>query len=433
MQKLNICIAGLGNVGSHLIYTIEENSKFIKSKASLKFDILGISAKNKSKKRIFNKNLYNWCENPLDLLNINKCQVLIELIGQEKGISYQLIKKALQKRIHVITANKALLAKNGSELFKIAEKNKTLLLYEAAVAGGIPIIKILKNNIFLNKIEKISGILNGTTNYILTKMKEENLSFNKVLKIALSKGYTSQDEIKLDIGGLDSAHKLTLLSTLAFGTKVKFSNNYINGIENINIEDIMHANKLGYSIKLISESSLINNRIFSITEPKLIKKENPMAKVNGVLNAINIKTDQLQSLFIEGEGAGGRATASSVISDLYEIFYNSDNPSLGYSTAKLQDYNKINLLNIRSAFYIRIMTKDLAGVLSKITGFFKDQKISIEKIMQLPDKNTNINNIVPIIITTHKTKKDIIMKAIKKIQKQKFILEKISIIPIDSN
>ena len=430
MDQINICIAGLGNVGSYLISTIVDNNSYVQSKASLSFNIIGVSAKNKLKKRICNIESYDWFDNPLDLINVKNTDVIIELIGEEKGISFELVKTALENKIHVVTANKALLAKNGLELFKIAEKNNVLLLYEAAVAGGIPIIKTLKNNIFLNKIKKISGILNGTTNYILTTMKEKNLSFNEVLDIAKSKGYTTDSEADLDIGGLDSAHKLTLLASLCFGAEIDFDNNEITGISNIHIDDINNANNLGFKIKLVSESFIYNNQIYCVTEPKLIDKNNSLANADGVLNAIKIETDQLKSLLLEGEGAGGKATASSVISDLFEISFKSKLTSLGYPTVKLQKYQKIDISIIETPFYLRIMTIDNAGVLSKITSYFKDFNISIEKILQLPD-NTKKNNEIPIIISTHKVKRDKLIKAIKQIEQQNFVLEKIIMIAID--
>ena len=431
MKNLNICIAGLGNVGSQLISIIENTHEFINSKAQISFNILGISAKHKNKQRIFNVKNYQWTDNPLDLLNIKNCNVLIELIGEEKGLSFELIKAALENKIHVITANKALLAKNGLELFKIAEKNQVLLLYEAAVAGGIPVIKTIKNNIFLNKFKKVSGILNGTTNYILTTMLEENLTFKEVLLIAKSKGFTSDAESELDIGGIDSAHKLTILASLCFGAQINFSNNHVIGIADITISDIINVNKLGYKIKLISEAYIENNQIYCVTEPKLIDKKKPLANVDGVLNAVKIETNHLESLFLEGEGAGGRPTASSVISDLYEICSCSNFSSLGYNTNNLINYKKFSNLEIESAYYLRIMTRDITGVLSKITGYFKDFNISIEKILQLPDNNKKIS--VPIIIFTHLIKKNRLLDAIKLIEKQDFILEKIAIISIDTN
>ena len=431
MKNINICIAGLGTVGSNVILSLNENNDYINSKANLSFNILGVSAKNKFKKRICDIKNFTWCENPLDLLNIKDCNVLIELIGEEKGLSFDLVKQALEKKIHVVTANKALLAMNGSELFKIAEHNNVLLLYEAAVAGGIPIIKSIKNSIYLDKINKISGILNGTTNFILTEMEKFNLDFQEVLKRAQSNGYAEADPTK-DIEGIDSAHKLTLLSTLCFGSEINFKNNKFSGIGNIHIEDIHNAKKLGCRIKLISESQIIEGKIFNVTEPRLIKIENPLANVDGVINAINVETEHLQSLFYEGEGAGGKATASAIISDLFEISNNSKSLSLGYKISELISFQSFDLMEKISPYYLRIISKDLTGVLSKITSFLNESGISIETILQIPE-NQNNNNSIPIIIVTHDTKKSSLMIALEKIEKQEFILEKIVLINMDKN
>ena len=431
MKNLNICIAGLGTVGSNVILSLNENNDYINSKANLSFNILGVSAKNKFKKRICDIKNFTWCENPLDLLNIKDCNVLIELIGEEKGLSFDLVKQALEKKIHVVTANKALLAMNGSELFKIAEHNNVLLLYEAAVAGGIPIIKSIKNSIYLDKINKISGILNGTTNFILTEMEKFNLDFQEVLKRAQSNGYAEADPTN-DIEGIDSAHKLTLLSTLCFGSEINFKNNKFSGIGNIHIEDIHNAKKLGCRIKLISESQIIEGKIINVTEPRLIKIENPLANVDGVINAINVETEHLQSLFYEGEGAGGKATASAIISDLFEISNNSKSLSLGYKISELISFQSFDLMEKISPYYLRIISKDLTGVLSKITSFLNESGISIETILQIPE-NQNNNNSIPIIIVTHDTKKSSLMIALEKIEKQEFILEKIVLINMDKN
>ena len=431
MKNINICIAGLGTVGSNVILSLNENNDYINSKANLSFNILGVSAKNKFKKRICDIKNFTWCENPLDLLNIKDCNVLIELIGEEKGLSFDLVKQALEKKIHVVTANKALLAMNGSELFKIAEHNNVLLLYEAAVAGGIPIIKSIKNSIYLDKINKISGILNGTTNFILTEMEKFNLDFQEVLKRAQSNGYAEADPTN-DIEGIDSAHKLTLLSTLCFGSEINFKNNKFSGIGNIHIEDIHNAKKLGCRIKLISESQIIEGKIINVTEPRLIKIENPLANVDGVINAINVETEHLQSLFYEGEGAGGKATASAIISDLFEISNNSKSLSLGYKISELISFQSFDLMEKISPYYLRIVSKDLTGVLSKITSFLNESGISIETILQIPE-NQNNNNSIPIIIVTHDTKKSSLMIALEKIEKQEFILEKIVLINMDKN
>ena len=430
MKNINICIAGLGNVGSALVSLIEKNADYIKNKSDININILAISAKNKNKKRSFDIENYNWVEDPINLLNVEnlKPNILIELIGYEKDISYELVLNALSQKIHVVTGNKAMLAKYGQELFKVAEKNQVLLLYEAAVAGGIPIIKTIKNNIFLNKLNRISGILNGTTNYILTQMELENKSFEEILSIAKQKGFTSDHESILDIGGYDSAHKLTLLATLSFGSYINFELNEIQGVENILIEDINFVKQLGYRIKLISESAIIDNKIYLSTKPKLVSLDNPIANTNGPLNALNIATDQLKNLYLEGEGAGGIPTASSVLSDIYEISNESSNKSLGFSISKLIKYEKFDSSNLQSKFYLRIRVKDQPGVLSKITSYFNDCNISVEKILQIPD---NKEDSIPIVITTHKIKNSELLSSVKKISDLEFVLENISFIPIE--
>ena len=430
MKKLKICIAGLGNVGSSVVNLIENNSSYVETKSHLNLEIIGLSAKNINKERSFDIKKYKWVETPIDLLNINdaKPDILIELIGYEKGISYDLVKSALNQKIHVVTGNKAMLALHGQELFNIAEKNKVSLLFEAAVAGGIPIIKTIKNNIFLNKVKKISGILNGTTNYILTTMEYQNKSFNDVLEDAKQKGFTSDHESKLDIGGYDAAHKLTLLSSIAFGGEIDFNLNEIEGIQNITIEDINFAKQLGYRIKLISETCVIDNKIYSSTKPKLISLDKPLANANNALNAINIETDQLQNLYLEGEGAGGLPTASSILSDIFEIASNSEFRSIGYKTGQLIEYQKFDSSNIESKFYLRIRVIDQSGVLSKITSYLNEYNISVEKILQIPDSKENN---IPILITTHKIKMSELLNSVKKIGELEFVDENISIIPIE--
>ena len=430
MKNLNICIAGLGNVGSAVVSVIEKNSQYIKNKSNLTINIIGLSARNKDKDRNFNVRDYKWIENPMDLLNINdsKPDILIELIGYEKGLSYELVKTALNQKINVVTGNKAMLAMYGQELFRIADQNQVSLLFEAAVAGGIPIIKTLKNNIFLNKVKKISGILNGTTNYILTTMETQNKSFDDVLDDAKKRGFTSDNESQLDIGGYDAAHKITLLSTIAFGGNVDFNLNQVEGIEKITIEDINFVKHLGFRIKLISESFLIDNMICSSTKPKLIPLDKPLANVDGALNAINVETDQLENLYLEGEGAGGLATASSILSDIFEISNNSNFRSIGYNINDLKNYQKFDSSNLESKFYLRLRVKDQPGVLSKITTYLNDSNISVEKILQTPDKKENN---IPILIITHKIKTSELLNSVNKISDLEFVNENISIIPIE--
>ncbi len=432
MKRINICIAGIGNVGSSLIESIEKNFNYFVNTKSLEINIIGISAKTKNKKRKININKYNWFDDPREMIKLNECDIIVELIGQEKGISYELIELALKNKKHVVTGNKALIANHGNALFKLAEKYSLALSFEAAVAGGIPIIKTIKNDIALNKINKISGILNGTTNYILTKMGNDNLAFDDVLNIAKDKGFTSDSEAQLDIGGYDAAHKLTIISTLSFGSHLNFKQNYIEGISSVKIEDINFAKKLGYKIKLISESSIVDNQIYNSTSPKLVSFTNPLSNVDNALNAINIQTDHLNNLFLEGEGAGGMPTASSVLSDLYEIAQNDTFENLGFNSRDLKDYKKYNSHYIFNSYYIRIMSDDKPGVLSSITNYFTESDISVEKILQLPDNN-KMNSPIPIIITTHKIKREILNNVITKIEKLDFIKEKITVLSIHDN
>ena len=432
MSKLNIAIAGLGNVGSALVETIEENKNHFFDKTDVELNIVGISAKTKNKKRKININKYNWFDDPREMIKLNECDIIVELIGQEKGISYELIELALKNKKHVVTGNKALIANHGNALFKLAEKYSLALSFEAAVAGGIPIIKTIKNDIALNKINKISGILNGTTNYILTKMGNDNLAFDDVLNIAKDKGFTSDSEAQLDIGGYDAAHKLTIISTLSFGSHLNFKQNYIEGISSVKIEDINFAKKLGYRIKLISETSIVDDKLCSFTSPKLVQKDKPLANVGDALNAINIETDHLDNLFLEGQGAGGKPTASSVLSDLYDISQNSSFDNLGFKMNKLRNFDKFSSENIVNRYYLRIITEDKPGVLASITNLFNETGISVEKILQLPEK-INVTNPIPIIITTHKIQKETLTKVINKIEKIKFVKEKITVLPIHDN
>ncbi len=432
MSKLNIGIAGLGNVGSALVETIEENKNYFFDKKDLELNIVGISARSKNKKRNFNISNYTWYDDPREMSKDDNCNVIVELIGEEKGISYEIIETAFKNKKHVVTGNKALIANHGKELFKLANTHSLALSYEAAVAGGIPVIKTIKNSISLDKINKISGILNGTTNYILTKMQQDNLSFDAVLKIAKDKGFTSEQESKLDIGGYDAAHKLTILSTLCFKSNLNFNNNYIEGISNIKIEDINFAEKLGYKIKLISEACIIEGKISNFTSPKLVSMDNPLASVDNALNAINIETIHLENLFLEGEGAGGKPTASSVLSDLYDISQNEKFDNLGFKIDKLQSFEKYSVENVINSYYLRIMTEDKPGVLSSITNYFSDFDISVKKILQLPE-TSEVDKPIPIIITTHNIQKEKLSNVINKIEGLEFVKEKITVLAIHDN
>ena len=417
MKTIKLAIAGLGTVGSNVIKSIEKINKDT-NKSNINFDIIGISAANKTKKRVIDISNYIWFDDAINLCDLKDCDILIELIGNQKGLSYEIVKKALKNKINVVTANKALLAHHGNELFELAELNNVKLLFEAAVAGGIPIIKILKNSVFLNKITNIVGILNGTTNFILSQMEENNFSFDDALKLASEKGYAEADPTN-DIEGIDSAHKITLLASLSYGIKINHINSNHTGISKIKIEDIKYAIKLGYKIKLISEANIIQDKIYINTSPKLVNANTSLANVDGVLNAINIETDHLKSLFIEGEGAGGAATSSSIMSDIYELSIANNNNSLGYSSSKLVEKNIYESEDIKNPYYLRLLVKDQPGVLSKITSILTSKNISIQTILQLNEDK--IDNKIPIILTTYETIEKNLKNAINDINKENFL------------
>ncbi len=419
MTTLNISIAGLGNVGSNLVKIIEENYHSISYKSSLNINIVGISAKNKSKNRIFDVKKYEWYDNPINLLDINNTNIFIELIGEEKGISFDLVKEALQKKINVITANKALLANHGNELFKIAEDNSVKLLFEAAVAGGIPIIKTIKSSIFLNNIKKISGILNGTTNYILSEMENSNESFSTVLKKAQKLGYAEPGNPKLDLNGFDAFAKIRILSALSFNTKISKSKCIMEGIENIKLEDIKIVNQLGLRVKLLGISEIINGQLFETVHPSLVSKNSYIGNVSGVMNAVITEGKPIGESVFQGEGAGPGPTSSSLLSDLLSILRGNIKKPFGISSKNRKSIKQFNKDNYINSLYLRFEVKDKQGVLSIITNRLAKFKISVKRIIQTPDKK---NKKATIVIITHKTKESNSQKCLSVFKKNKNIL-----------
>ena len=415
MNNLKISIAGLGTVGSSLIELIESNRDRIQNRINKKIIISGICAKNKNKKRKFSIDKYQWFDDPINMINETNPDIFIELMGYEKDVSYNSIKLSLEKKINVITANKALIAHYGNELVSISDNNKTNFLFEASVAGAIPIIKSLKSLLFGNKIIKLSGILNGTTNYILTNMSKNKVSFNEALNDAKNKGYVEANP-DLDIEGLDSAHKLSIISSLAFNSKFKeFSLIYKEGISKIDSIDIDFAEKLNFVIKLLAVSEIKNNKISQYVKPLLIDKNFQIAQVNGVLNGIQIITKDSGNFFLEGAGAGGYATSSSIISDIAEISLNSFTPALGINFEILDNLEHFQFEDQYGSFYIRLNVLDKPGVLASITSEFKNNDISIETMIQNPLKDSSHPKILPLIFTTHETYLKNINKCIERI------------------
>ena len=323
---------------------------------------------------------------------------MFECIGQSGGISKKIVETAL-KRIHVITPNKALIAKHGDKLSVLAEKNKVNLEFEASVAGGIPILKTIKEGLATNQINKVYGILNGTTNYILTEMENSGQTFDKVLFRAQKLGYAEPINPKFDLNGFDAFAKVRILSALAFNNKISKNNYIMEGIENIELKDIKIANQLNLRIKLLGISEIINNHLFETVHPCLVNKNSYIGNVNGVMNAVIIEGKPVGESILQGEGAGPGPTSSSLLSDLLSILRGNIRYPFGIDSNKRKHIKAFNIDNYINSLYLRFEVKDKPGVLSSITNRLAKYRISIKRIIQTPDKKKKAT----IVIITHKT------------------------------
>jgi homoserine dehydrogenase len=428
MKKLNIAIVGLGNIGSYLFKYLNENKKILTEKNNCIPIITHVSAKNKKRKRNIKIKKKQWLNNYLDATKLKDIDLIVELIGGAEGPAKKLVFSALENKKHVVTANKALIAKYGDQLAKIAEKNKVNLEFEASVCGGVPIIRSLKEGLIANKISKIYGILNGTSNYILSSMDKENKNFDEVLNNAKKLGYAESNS-SADLNGDDVSAKLKILSSLCFNSFLN-NNIYVEGINNIDKIDIDNANKLGYKIKLLGYAELLNNKIYQRVHPTLIKKNSYAGSIDGVLNAVIVDGKPVGQSIIQGEGAGPEATTSALISDISSVL--RGNVKFPFSLSE-KERKKLQFSNISDRYfsaYFRLEVLDKSGVLSNITNIFSKNKVSIKRLVQNPNKNKKSSSI---IIITHSSKDKFLSKIIKEISKKKYIKKKAKLIRIDEN
>jgi len=428
MKKLNIAIVGLGNIGSYLYKYLNDNKKILTKKNNCLPLIRYVSAKNKKRKRNLLIKKKQWLNNYLDATKLQEVDLIVELIGGSEGPAKKLVFNALKNKKHVVTANKALIAKYGDKLAKIAEKNKVNLEFEASVCGGVPIIRSLKESLIANKITQIYGILNGTSNYILSSMDKKNKNFQEVLSIAKKLGYAETNP-SADLNGDDVSAKLKILSSLCFNSFLN-NNIYVEGIKDIDTTDIINANKLGYKIKLLGYAELLKNKIYQRVHPTLVKKDSYVASIDGVLNAVIIDGKPVGQSIIQGEGAGPAATTSALISDISSIL--RGNIKFPFSvSSKERKKLKFNTIDDRLfSAYLRFEVIDKPGVLSNITNIFSKNKVSIKRLVQNPNKNKKISSI---IIVTHKSKNKFLNKILKEVTKKSFIKKKPKLIRIDDN
>jgi len=421
---MKVGILGLGTVGGGVVNVLQKNSKSIKRRTGVEIELVIAGVRDISKKRICDTKKIHLTEDPFEVVNHPDIDVVLELIGGF-GLAKELVEKAINNVKHIITANKALIGNHGNELIKLANKKKVRFLFEASVAGGIPIIKALEQGLSANNVESVAGIINGTGNFILTDMKEKGRDFNDVLKEAQALGYAEEDPT-FDIEGIDAAHKLSILAAIAFGTEIQFDKIYTKGISNISTEDILHATELGYTIKHLGIAKRAENGIELRVHPTLVPNNKLIAQVDGVMNAVMVKSDALGTSLYYGPGAGDEATASAVIADLNDIINNqTSNHTLGW---KSQQKIKVVDNSIHSEFFLRLLVTDVKGVLAKVTGIFNDHNVSIEALIQ---KQVDENNNAHIAITTDKVSTKTVMSIKDKIEASEFNQADVQIIHIE--
>ena len=420
MKNVNIGLVGLGQIGIYLYNELQKKRKDIELKTGKKIYITAISAKNINKKRKFKINKKIFFKDPLNILKNNKIDILFECIGMSGGISKKLVETALKNKIHVITPNKALISKHGDYLSKLAEINKVNLEFEASVAGGIPILRTIKESLATNKIKKVYGILNGTCNYILSEMESSKESFKNVLNRAQKLGYAEPSNPKLDLNGYDAFAKIRILSSLSFNKNISKNKCLMEGIERIESKDIEVADQLNFRIKLLGITELINNKLFERVHPCLVKKDSYIANVSGVMNAVILHGEPVGETVLQGEGAGPGATSSALMSDLLSILRGNIKFPFGVSSKKRKFVSSYNLNMYSNSLYFRFEVNDKPGVLSQITQSLAKSNISVERLIQIPDHK---NKKASIIIITHKTNESDANKCLKSFKFNRNILK----------
>ena len=434
-DPLRLGIAGLGTVGSAVLANLRQNADRLEMVLGRRIEVKGISARNRSKARGVPLEGITWYDDAAELAVAGDIDAFVELIGGSEGIARQAVEAALKAGKHVVTANKALLAHHGYELAKTAEAKDVALLFEASVAGGIPVIKTMREALIGNEIKRVYGILNGTCNFILTKMQEEGSAFEAALGEAQALGYAEADPT-FDIGGMDAAHKLALLTSIAFGTRVSISEIHCEGIEHIRRADIEAADELGYRIKLLGVAQRLDNTIEARVNPVLVPKDSAIGEVSGVTNAIEIEGDYVGDLLLVGPGAGAKATASSVISDIVEVARGDCLKPFITPANKLKAHKKSAIGTHRGAYYVRLSVYDRPGAMASIAGRMAEHEVSLESIVQRRPRKTEApkapaSGTMQLVLITHDTVEASIRRALKLIEQDGKIAGRAQMIRIE--
>src|SRR5437762_2924060 len=439
MAPLKVGIAGLGTVGAEVVRLIEEQGRMLSARSGRGIRVVAVTARSKVKKRSVNLRGIDWAKSPLALATDPGIDCFVELMGGSGDPALSAVEAALKAGKSVVTANKALIAKHGVRLAKAAEKHGGALNYEAAVAGGIPIIKTLREGLAGTNVNRVYGILNGTCNYILSRMEQEGLSFAECLKDAQRLGYAEANP-SFDVDGHDTAQKLAILASIAFGTKIAQNSVYVEGISSIAPEDLRAAEQLGYRVKLLGVAVRTAKGFEQRVHPTMVPKSSSIAQVMGVTNAVTIDGEGLTPITLVGPGAGGAATASEVVADIADVARGIRARPFGRPVAKLRAIKKAPMERHEGGYYIRLMARDLAGTAAAIATRLAEQKISIESIVQRHpnggvDAGRPAGNAVPVpvLLITYAKNEEAVHRALQAVQRDKVISGRPQVIRIEKN
>jgi homoserine dehydrogenase len=418
-SPLRIAVAGLGTVGAGTLQLLQRQAARLTVRAGREITVGAISARDRSRDRGADLSGVQWCEDALALAALPDIDVVVELIGGAGGVALKLVEAALTNQKHVVTANKAMMAEHGTWLAQMAEARGVTLAFEAAVAGGIPIIKTLREGLAGNSLSRVYGILNGTTNYILTTMRESGRDFADVLAEAQQLGYAEADP-SFDIDGVDASHKLAILASVAFSRPVDLAGVYAEGIRHVSALDIEFAEELGYRIKLLGIARLTDHGLEQRVHPCMVRREAPIAAVEGVFNGVVAEGDFVGQLMLEGRGAGAYPTASAVVADLVDIAAGRRTPPFGVPAQSLERLQGAAMERHRGAYYIRLMVLDQPGVIADVAAALRDEDVSMASMIQ---RGRAPGEAVPVVLTTHDTVEAAMQKALTAIGKLKSVLE----------
>jgi homoserine dehydrogenase len=425
---LGIGIAGLGTVGAGTLRLLQEHRDILAQRCSRPITVAAISARERKRDRGVDISQLRWCRDPLALAGDPDVDVVVELIGGSDGIAKRLIEAAIANRKHVVTANKALLAHHGAALARAAEAAGVTLAYEAAVAGGIPVIKALREGLAANRVERIYGILNGTCNYILTTMRRTGREFADVLAEAQKLGYAEADP-SFDVDGIDAAHKLAILTSVAFGCEINFAGVHVEGIRNISAMDIAYAEELGFRIKLLGSARPTEHGIEQRVHACMVPIGTPIAHVEGVFNAVVTEGDFVGQNVAEGRGAGAGPTASAVVADLIDIARGRTLPTFSVPATQLKRLPPSPMERHRGAYYVRLMVVDRPGVIADVTAALRDEQVSLESMLQ---RGRAPDEAVPVVLTTHETEEASMRRALGRIAGLNTVVEPPHMIRIET-